>query len=93
MLKIVKAVEILQDFIVELNTFEVKANGVNLIITTVYVAPHTPAWSQGNYQKLFHETLKSPGEITNVAETDGRKIIFAFYQTVTEHTKERERAE
>jgi len=72
---IIKEIEIQQDPIVELKAIEVETNGVNIIITTVYMPPHTSVWSQENYQKLIQETLKSLEEVLQLSETNAKEIL------------------
>lgn len=36
-------------------------------------------WTQENYPKLIHETLKSPGEVLKFAEANGGEILSLGY--------------
>lgn len=72
---IIKELEINQDPIVEMKVIEVETNGVNIIITTVYMPPQTSAWSLENYQKLIQETIKSLEEVLQLSETNSTEIL------------------
>ena len=72
---ITKELEINQDPIVEMKVIEVETNGVNIIITTVYMPPQTSVWSQENYQKIIQETLKSLEEVLQFSETNSKEIL------------------
>lgn len=67
---IIKELEIKQNPIMEWKAIEVETNKVNIIITVVYIPPHTLVCSQKNYQKLIQETLKNMEEVEQRSETN-----------------------
>lgn len=63
----------------ELKAIRVETNGVNIMITTVYVPPHTSVWLEENHQKLIRETLKKLG-VLQLSEKQCKKKKKSCYR-------------